>query len=266
MKEMTLGNAFTLVNSIHNYLLLFHYYRKLQADQFTSLILNFDAESVNNIEVFVPKDTLGAHAKKRNRIKESLGLETYDEEEKVPPKEMRKRGRPKKDRLFEGSARSASSASSQSASMPNTPASQQPATTNELVAFDYNDEMLFIGLIDSTKDNTSYNQLMVNMRTSNKKYQSDFWKEYTAEPEVPVKQVRPKTSEEVKETLALIEEAKDVLNHKQYTGTVFYRPRKDRSKIFIDNIEQISGLLFIQKQSIEEVANYYKMSKADMKE
>ena len=168
-------------------LLPFDKYRRLRVDQFTSLICNFDAESVKNIEVFVSKDAAKPASKKRNRIKESLGLETYVEEEKVPAKMQKKRGRPKKAKLFEGSADSSNLSSSLSGSRSNTPASEPSQPADELVTFDYNDEMLFVGLIDSVRDEGSYRQLTINMITKESKYKSDFWKEYNIEPEQPVK-------------------------------------------------------------------------------
>ena len=207
----------------------FHNFRKLQDDQFTSLILNFDPESVRNIEVFESKKASGAKGKKKNRIKEALGLEVPIEEEKEPAKAPKKRGRPKKAKLFEGSADSANSSSSLSASRSNTPASEPSSAENELVTFDYNGDMLFVGLIDSVRDETSYNQLMINLRTKGDEYKSDFWEEYKVKPEKPVRPMRPKTAEEVKATLALLDEINEVLNNEQYTGNVFYRPRKDTS-------------------------------------
>ena len=212
------------------------------------------------------KDAAGAKGKKRNRIKESLGLEVHEEEEKASTQVPQKRGRPKKQRLFEGSAESANLSSSQSDSRSNTPASQAPPAVEELVSFDHSDDMLFVGLIDSVRDEASYRQLEINMIVHGDKYKSSFWEEYKPEPQKLVKQVKPKTAEEVKATLELMKEAEDVLDHKQYTGAVFYRPRKDTSKRFIDNLEKISGQLYVQNQPIKDVAKYYKMSTADMRE
>jgi len=228
-------------------------------------------ESINNIEVFASKDAAGGKVKKKSRIKQALGLESNDEEEKVPAEAPKKktRGRPKKPKLFEGSAESANSSSihsqSASGSRSNTPASQSPSD-DELVTFDYNEEMLFVGLIDSVRDETSYNQLMINLRTSADRYKTDFWEEHKIKPEKPARPMRPKTAEEVKTTLALLDEINEVLNNEQYTDNVFYRPRKDTSCEFVDNIEQISGQLIVQNQPVEDVAKYYKMSKANMKE
>ena len=194
--------------------------------------MNFDAESVNNIEVFDSAGAARGKPKKKSRIKQALGLEGPVEEEKVADKAPKKRGRPKKPKLFEGSAGSVNSSSSQSAnSRSNTPASEQSPSlpADELVTFDFNDEMLFVGLIDSVRDETSYNQLMFNLRTNGDSYKSDFWEEYKVKVEKPARPVRPKTAEEVKATLALLDEINEVLDHEQYTDAVFYRPRKETS-------------------------------------
>ena len=213
------------------------------------------------------KDATLPKAKKRNRIKEALSQKGPAEEEKVPAKApSKKRGRPKKPKLFEGSAASAESSYSQSASRSNTPASELSAAADELVSFDYSEEMLFVGLIDSVRDETSYNQLQRSMWADAAKYQTDFWEEHKSKPVVPARSGRPKTAEEVKAAHALLDEVTEVLEHEQYTDKVFYRPRKEISKLFIDNIEKISGQLVVQGHSIEDLAKCYKMSKAEMTE
>ena len=126
--------------------------------------------------------------------------------------------------------------------------------------------MLFVGLIDSVRDETSYNQLQMNIRINGANYKTDFWEEFKAKPEEIVRRIRPKTNEEIKATIDLLDDVADVLEHEQTTDNVFYRPRKDTSREFVDNIEKISGQIIVQNQPVEDVARYYKMSKPDMVE
>ena len=205
------------------------------------------------------KKEADAKAEKKDSILFAKGVKKVVEKEKEPAKAPRKKKGYKKKRLFEGSVDSSNSSISLLSS-------KSLSATDNLVSFDTCEEMLFVGLIDSVRDETSYNQLITNISVHGAKYKTDFWEEFKTKKEEPVRRVKPKTQEEFKETLALLDDVADVLEHEQTTDSIFYRPRTECSREFVDNIEKISGQVIVQKQSIEDVANYYKMSKPEMTE
>jgi len=124
-----------------------HEYRKLNKKQWTSLITNFDDEPINSIKIFTIEEDKSENATERSDVSsrnESKAEDDKNDDNETKVEEVKRgRGRPK-----------------------GTTKGGTPSTTplayaaDDIVSFNYDENILFAGLIDIVNDSSNYNNLL----------------------------------------------------------------------------------------------------------
>ena len=214
--------------------------RCLESKQCTSIITNFDYDTIRNIEIVTIEDDIDevSENSKTEEQKQSNILDYITDsdtkkmiESKQPSDKSfnKRRVRKPKKKLFQVIDTSSDASSS---------SSKQLMT----VSFDEDNEMLFTGLIDVRNDKPSFDKL-TSMLNDTDRYKTVYWDPYRTELEQATQDERldHRDFEDKQRLIDTLDQIDRILDQNKTRSKQIHRPRSIASRIFVDNIEMISN-------------------------
>ena len=226
-------------------------FRRLEEGESTSLLTNFDRDSLDEIAVFKDSE-LQKFGTNAENVKEN------------PNKKLRRPGRPKKKRLFESSEYSGASSN---IDFQNEEQNKVQRTPNQ-------DDRPIAGILNFNGNISLLNETLRRIDLEAKDLQTDFWEGIIARKPAEDARLSAKSIEELKGINELLDRLENVVISKNLPRqrskptfeNPFFRPIAHASRIFVKNAGLIISQLSDSKSSIKDVSKQYGVSVKSLQE